>query len=122
MDNSKINHVYPILHFVTFTQIFDHNCMENVIGFEDLLPLFERAIRTAVEEELKRREKEEFKVEKLYYSLKEVSMITGLTVLAIKGRYRRGTLGVVRSGQTPLIPADEVERLLLKLDEQRKSA
>ena len=55
------------------------------------------------------------KLRKEFYSLKEVSHITGLTVNAIKGRYRRKTLKVAYEGVTPLIPTNEVERLLQKL-------
>jgi hypothetical protein len=57
--------------------------------------------------------------EKQFYSLKEMSYITGLSVNAIKGRYRRQTLIVVYEGQTPLIPSDEVKRILFKLERQR---
>ena len=52
---------------------------------------------------------------KEFYSLKEVSEVTGLSINAIKGRYRRGTLKVVYEGTTPLIPTAEVERLIKKL-------
>ena len=56
---------------------------------------------------------------KLFYSLKEVSHITGLSVRAIKGRYGRGTLDVVYEATTPLIPATEVSMLVDKLNRQR---
>jgi hypothetical protein len=55
---------------------------------------------------------------KLFYSLKETSFITGLSVRAIKERYRRGTLEVVYDGVTPLIPADSLNELLEKLNRQ----
>lgn len=55
------------------------------------------------------------KLRKEFYSLKEVSYITGLSVHAIKGRYRRKTLKVAYEGGTPLIPTEEVERLVNKL-------
>jgi len=55
------------------------------------------------------------RIRKQFYSLKEVSYLTGLTINAIKGRYRRGTLKVVYEGTTPLIPTPEVERLIKKL-------
>jgi hypothetical protein len=58
---------------------------------------------------------ERMKPKKAFYSLKEVSFITGLSVHAIKGRYRRKTLKVSYEGGTPLIPADEVDRILQKL-------
>lgn len=55
---------------------------------------------------------------KLFYSLKEVSHITGLTVRAIKERYRRGTLQVVYDGTTPLIPTESLDELVEKLRKQ----
>ena len=55
---------------------------------------------------------------KEFYSLEEVSVITGLTKSSIKGRYRRGTIERVYSGNKPLIPAKEVEKLLHKLNLQ----
>ena len=59
---------------------------------------------------------------KEYYSLKEVSEITGLTINSIKGRYRRGTLRVVYSNNRPLIPASELERFLNRLGGQYRNA
>jgi hypothetical protein len=58
---------------------------------------------------------------KLFYSLKEVSHVTGLTVRAIKERYRRGTLQVVYEGTTPLIPAESLDELIEKLRKQMVS-
>lgn len=55
---------------------------------------------------------------KLFYSLKEVSHITGLSIRAIKERYRRGTLQVVYDNVTPLIPADSLNELVEKLNRQ----
>ena len=55
---------------------------------------------------------------KEFYSLEEVSVITGLTKSSIKGRYRRGTIERVYSGNKPLIPAKEVEKLIFKLNQQ----
>jgi hypothetical protein len=55
---------------------------------------------------------------KEFYSLEEVSEITGLTKSSIKGRYRRGTIERVYSGNKPLIPAKEVEKLIFKLNQQ----
>ena len=59
---------------------------------------------------------------KEYYSLKEVSEITGLTINSIKGRYRRGTLRVVYSNNRPLIPASELEIFLNRLGGQHRNA
>ena len=55
---------------------------------------------------------------KLFYSLKEVHHITGLSIRAIKGRYTRGTLQVVYDNVTPLIPADSLNELIDKLNRQ----
>jgi len=55
---------------------------------------------------------------KEFYSLEEVSVITGLSKSSIKGRYRRGTIERVYSGNKPLIPARELEKLLYKLNLQ----
>ncbi len=55
---------------------------------------------------------------KLFYSLKEVSHITGLSVRAIKERYRRGTLQVVYDCTTPLIPTESLNELVEKLRKQ----
>ncbi len=55
---------------------------------------------------------------KLFYNLKEVSHMTGLTIRAIKERYRRGTLQVVYDNTTPLIPADSLNELVEKLNRQ----
>jgi hypothetical protein len=57
-------------------------------------------------------------MKKEFYSLAEVSEITGLPISSIKGRYRRGTIHRVYSGNKPLIPATEVEKLLHKLNLQ----
>lgn len=57
-------------------------------------------------------------MKKEFYSLEEVSEITGLPISSIKGRYRRGTIQRVYSGNKPLIPATEVEKLLHKLNLQ----
>lgn len=57
-------------------------------------------------------------LKKEFYSLEEVSEITGLTKSSIKGCYRRGTIERVYSGNIPLIPAKEVEKLLHRLNLQ----
>ncbi len=57
---------------------------------------------------------------KEFYSLKEVSSITGLSINSIKGRYRRGSIARVYSGNKPLIPACELDKLLNALKIQSK--
>lgn len=64
--------------------------------------------------------REQTEVKKEYYSYKELSQITGLSINAIKGRRRRGTLKVVYNGITPLISCEEVQRLLNKLKQQQQ--
>jgi len=55
---------------------------------------------------------------KEFYTLKEVSHITGLTERQIKNRYRNGTIKHIYDGGTPLIPSIELEKLLNKLKKQ----
>lgn len=55
---------------------------------------------------------------KEFYTLKEVSQITGLSVRQIKSRYRKGTIKHTYDGTTPLIPSIEVEKFLEKLKKQ----
>ena len=69
-------------------------------------------------EEIKRELEAQQLPKKLFYSLKEVSHITGLTERAIKGRYNRKTLQVVYDGTTPLIPAESLDELIEKLRKQ----
>ena len=80
---------------------------------------FKEEVKDEVMNEVERALIDRYSVKKEYYSLKEVAHLTGLSVHAIKGRYRRSALAVVYEGQTPLIPADEVGRLLAKLERQR---
>lgn len=60
------------------------------------------------------------RVEKKFYSLDEVSHITGLTKLALKGRRKRGTVKMINEGNCILIHRDEVNRLIEKLNKLNK--
>lgn len=95
--------------------------MNNQKNYEAFGVLFNELKENIKEELLKELEPiviAKYKAKKLFYSLKEVSHITGLTIHAIKGRYRRKNLSVVYDGTTPLIPSDEVNRLIEKLNKQ----
>jgi hypothetical protein len=90
--------------------------------WSELITQFKQEVKDEILNELKAdftQLKESRGVSKLYYSIKEVSELTGLTFNAVKGRQRRGTLKVVYEGQTPLIPSDEVNKLVARLDRQR---
>lgn len=89
-----------------------------------LIALFEK-----LKEEIKQELLEEIKtiiasnnnsdIPKEFYSYKELSRATGLTIGAIKGRRRRGTIKVVYEGTTPLLPKAEFERLIANLKKQQ---
>jgi hypothetical protein len=55
---------------------------------------------------------------KEFYSLKEVSEITGLPISSIKRKYRSGSIKRVYSGNRPLIPSQELEKLICNLNLQ----
>ena len=95
------------------------NCNYTEFG-DEIANLIRTSLKHLVKDEVKRLVDQQTTIEKKMYSLKEVSYITGLSIHAIKGRYRRGNLDVVYEGQTPLIPADEVDRLIDKLERQKK--
>ncbi len=91
-------------------------------GWNELITKLKQEIKKEILFDLKtdlKQLKESKSVAKLYYSIKEVAEVTGLTFNAVKGRQRRGTIQVVYEGQTPLVPSDEVNKLLKKLERQR---
>lgn len=53
---------------------------------------------------------------KLFYSLDEVSELTSITRRALKGRIDRGTLVSVKDGNTILVPKDELQRFISRLE------
>ena len=54
-------------------------------------------------------------VKKEFYTLEEVSSITGLSIRQIKYRYKNGKMNPVYDGTTPLIPKLELDRYLNRL-------
>ena len=89
--------------------------------FEDLLKLFSAHITNAIENQVREQLKDisnQPAQRKLYYNLKEVSEITGISVCALKGRIHRKTLKAAHDSTTILIPTKELDRLLSKLDKQ----
>ena len=97
--------------------------MENQ-SFENLFSMFmkhmEDLIEQRVNEKLKVFVQKTTEAPKAFYSLKEVSHLTGITFLGLKGRQKRGTLKCVNEGNVVLVPKSEVERLLDKLKRQLK--
>lgn len=89
--------------------------------FDNLLDLFKAHIDTQIAQqvEIKFNERMNAETNKEYYHVKEISQITGLTVDAIKGRRKRGTLELVNDGNVLLMHKDELSRILKKLDCQR---
>lgn len=57
-------------------------------------------------------------VPKLFYTLKELEQMTGISFLALKGRIKRGTLIATNEGNVTLVRKDEVDRLIEKLNQQ----
>jgi len=54
-------------------------------------------------------------VAKEFYTLEEVSSITGLSIRQIKYRYKSGKMNPVYDGTQPLIPTVELDRYLNRL-------
>ena len=57
-------------------------------------------------------------MEKQFYHVKELSQITGLSVLALKGRRKRGSLIMINEGNELLVPTSEVIRFINYLKKQ----
>lgn len=57
-------------------------------------------------------------VKKEFYTLEEVSSITGLSIRQIKYRYKSGKMNPVYDGTQPLIPTLELDRYLNRLRNQ----
>ncbi len=52
---------------------------------------------------------------KQFYNIQELSVITGITVLGLKGRRKRGKVKMFNDGNEILITVTEVNRYLKKL-------
>lgn len=54
----------------------------------------------------------------LFYNLKTVESLLGISKIALKNRIRRGTIKAVKDGNIILIPKKEVQRLINALNFQ----
>jgi hypothetical protein len=115
--NARLRKI-PSLYLLLYLCTLNVDDMKNLLG-----PLLEELKNQIVKEVLFQLKNEiQSPNKKLFYSLAEVSEITGLTKTSIKGRYKRGTLKVVYSGIKPLIPASELEIFLNRLGGQHRNA
>jgi len=89
--------------------------------FDDILPAFEQALKQLVKDEVARLIIEPPQKTKLFYNLKELVEITGITYLGLKGRIKRGTLRASKCANTWLVSEDEVNRLIDKLEQQNRA-
>jgi len=60
-------------------------------------------------------------IPKMFYNLKQLEEITGITRLGLKGRIKRGTLKASKDGNTWLVSVKEVERLLNQLEYKKRA-
>lgn len=87
--------------------------MKNENPFDSLTKFLINLVKEEVEHQLTIERNR--KPEKVYYSIREVAEITGLTVNALKGRRKRGTLSFINEGNSILMHKNELERFLNKL-------
>jgi len=87
--------------------------------FQFLEDLKEEVVENAVAVALQKIEGKQ-QPQKLFYNLEEVAHITGISRLALKGRIKRKTLIAVYDGNVILIPVDELNNLIKKLNVQQK--
>jgi hypothetical protein len=87
-------------------------------NFKDLFQTLEQTITKIVElkvqQELASR-LAQATPKKQFYNLKELAEISGITFLGLKGRIKRGNIKATKDGNTVLVSAKEVERLLNSL-------
>ena len=86
------------------------------IIFDSLIATLAVEIKKQLIHELNGRQSTTLNAVKQYYSLKEVVEITGLSVLALKGRRRRGSIKLINEGNCILMSKDELNKLLEKLN------
>lgn len=55
-------------------------------------------------------------LKKEFYNIHELSVITGLSPLALKGRRKRGQIKMINEGNEILISKTEVDRFLKRLN------
>lgn len=82
--------------------------------------LIEKLKSEVLNEVLKGMQVQQPQPKKLFYNLKELVQLTGITYLGLKGRLKRGTLKGAKDGNTWLVSAVEVERLINHLNHQKR--
>lgn len=91
--------------------------------FKNLVQMLEKQIEGKIDKRVEERvaliERGIPKLQKHYYSIKEVAFATGITVDALKGRRKRGTVEFVNEGNAILMHHTELDRLLETLHVQR---
>lgn len=60
-------------------------------------------------------------VSKLFYNLKELEKLTGISYLGLKGRIKRGTLKASKNANKWLVTKDEVQRLIDDLNRKKRA-
>lgn len=86
-------------------------------AFKAFLCDFKDEVATSAIDEVEKRLQERLHA-KVFYTLKEVEQITGISYEALKGRIKRKTLFSVKDGNIILIPKDELNGLIDKLNRQ----
>ena len=84
--------------------------------FDNLIAALAIEFKKQFIQELNGRQSTTLNAVKQYYSLNEVVEITGLSVLALKGRRKRGSIKLVNEGNCILMAKAELDRLLSKLN------
>ena len=87
---------------------------------ESLMPFFELAVEI-MSQKIKDEIANKQEIKKLFFNLKELELITGITYLGLKGRIKRGTIKASKNGNTWLISSDEVERIVNQLHNNKRA-
>lgn len=90
----------------------------------EMMPFFELALSVMAEKiksDLLAEMDMQPPVKKLFYNLRELEVVTGITYLGLKGRIKRGTLMGVKSGNVWLVSTDEVTRFVNQLHHQKRA-
>lgn len=87
-------------------------------AFLAFLSDFKDEVEQSVTDKVEKRLKERLHA-KVFYTLKDLEQMTGITHEALKGRIKRGTLKAIKDGNTFLVTKDEVERFIERLNKQR---
>lgn len=93
---------------------------------EGLMPFFELAVKVMaqlIKDEVNNQLQQEQNkpVTKLYYNLKELEQLTGISYLGLKGRIKRGTLKASKNANKWLVSNDEVQKLIDDLNRKKRA-